>query len=135
MIAWAAPLLQICSQNWWSMFGMRNGHDWTLPQFGIVLLNTIFIYMLAGLVFPDLFGEEAVILKIISTRPVAGFSLGAGTIVISVLRNFVLDSRFPNHHASRCAGIWIAAAKVRCRFFIFCGGRSFRRGHYVNRVG
>jgi len=73
VIAWAALLLQIFSQNWWSMLGMRNGHDWTLPQFGIVLLNTIFIYMLAGLVFPDLFGEEAVILKIISTRTVAGF--------------------------------------------------------------
>ncbi|HVI81756.1 MAG TPA: hypothetical protein VM717_03355 [Chthoniobacterales bacterium] len=30
---------------------------------GMVLLNTIFIYMLAGLVFPDSFGEEAVDFK------------------------------------------------------------------------
>jgi hypothetical protein len=40
------------------MFGMRNRHDWTFPQFAMVLLQTI-----AGLVFPELFGEEVVDLR------------------------------------------------------------------------
>lgn len=57
VIAWAAFLLLICSQNWWSMFGMRNRHDWTFLQFTMVLLNTVFIYMMTALVFPDFFGE------------------------------------------------------------------------------
>ena len=53
VIGWAALLLLVCFQNWWSMFGMRNRHDWTFLQFAMVLLNTIFIYRIAGLVFPD----------------------------------------------------------------------------------
>src|ERR1700724_1082160 len=63
VIAWAALLLLVCFQNWWSMFGMRLRHDWTFLQFSMVLLNTILIYMLAGLVFPDLFGEGVIDLK------------------------------------------------------------------------
>jgi len=63
VIAWAVFLLLICSQNWWSMFGMRNRHDWTFLQFTMVLLNTVFIYMMTALVFPDFFGEGAVDLK------------------------------------------------------------------------
>src|SRR5215467_5169602 len=48
VIAWAALVLLICFQNWWSMFGMRNRHDWTFQQFGIVLLQTILIYWWLG---------------------------------------------------------------------------------------
>jgi hypothetical protein len=56
VIAWAALLLLICTQHWWSMFGLRNRHDWTFQQFAMVLLNAVLIYMVAGLVFPDFFG-------------------------------------------------------------------------------
>lgn len=63
VIAWAALLLLICTQHWWLMFGLRNRHDWTFQQFAMVLLNAVLIYMVAGLVFPDFFGEEVVDLK------------------------------------------------------------------------
>ena len=63
VIVWAVLVLLVCVQNWWSMFGMRNRHDWTFQQFAMVLLQTILIYMMAGLVFPDLFGEEVVDLR------------------------------------------------------------------------
>ena len=97
VIAWAALLLLICSQNWWSMFGMRLRHDWTFLQFAMVLLNTIFIYMLAALVFPDLFGDEAVDLKEnFYAHRGWFFSLGVATIVVSVCKDFVLDGRLPN---------------------------------------
>src|SRR4029450_7020561 len=55
VIGWAILVLLVCVQNWWSMFGMRNRHDWNFEQFAIVLLPTILIYMVAGLVFPDFF--------------------------------------------------------------------------------
>jgi hypothetical protein len=45
------------------MFGLRNRHDWTFLQFATVLLNVILIYMIAGLVFPDLAGDKVVDLK------------------------------------------------------------------------
>src|SRR6266704_3658774 len=57
VIAWAAFLLLICSQNWWSMFGMRNRHDWTFLQFTMVLLNTVFIYMMTAVLFPMHYGQ------------------------------------------------------------------------------
>ena len=76
------------------MFGMRQRHDWTFEQFGIVLLNVIFIYMVAGLVFPDFFGDEVVDLKqnFYSHRGWF-FSLAVGIIVVSVVKSLVLDHK------------------------------------------
>src|SRR4030095_11699298 len=60
VIAWALLLLLICLQHWWSMFGLRTRRDWTFLQFAAVPLNVILIYMIAGLVFPDLCGDKVV---------------------------------------------------------------------------
>jgi hypothetical protein len=49
-LAWAGLLLLIYVQTWWAMFGLRSHHDWTFGAFAIVLLQTIVLYMLAGLV-------------------------------------------------------------------------------------
>ena len=97
VIGWAVLVLLVCFQNWWSMFGMRNRHDWTFQQFAMVLAQTILIYMVAGLVFPDFLGETAVDLK----ETFYGhsrwfFSLAAISIVLSVCKDFVLDGRLPN---------------------------------------
>jgi len=97
VIAWAALLLLICFQHWWATFGMRTRHDWTFLQFAIVLLNVIFIYMVAGLVFPDFFGEEVVDLREnFYAHRGWFFSLGCGAVVVSIAKEFVLDHRLPN---------------------------------------
>ena len=57
-LGWAALLMLICVQGWWSMFGLREVAVWTFPKFAIVLLQTITTYMLAALVLPDFFGDE-----------------------------------------------------------------------------
>jgi hypothetical protein len=96
VILWAALLLLVCFQHWWAMFGMRHRHDWTFQQFGMVLLNVIFIYMVSGLVFPDFFGDEVVDLKKnFYAHRGWFFTLGAGIIVISVCKSLVLDQRLP----------------------------------------
>jgi hypothetical protein len=78
------------------MFGMRNRHDWTFQQFAMVLLNTIFIYMIAALVFPDFFGEEVVDLKEnFYAHRGWFFSLAFTTIVVSICKDVVLDGRLP----------------------------------------
>lgn len=94
VLAWGVLLLLICFQNWWSMFGMRNRHHWTFEQFGIVLLQTILIYMVAGLVFPDFFGEQFVDLKenFYSHRGWF-FLLGFAVIAASIGKNFVMEGR------------------------------------------
>jgi hypothetical protein len=97
VIAWAALLLLVCFQHWWSMFGLRNRHEWTFVQFAMVLLNVIFIYMMAGLVFPDLFGDEVVDLKEnFYAHRGWFFGIGFGMIVVSVCKEVVLDHRLPN---------------------------------------
>ena len=97
VIAWAFLLLLVCFQHWWSMFGMRNRHDWTFLQFATVLLNAILIYMVTGLVFPDFFGEEVVDLKenFYAHRGWL-FSLAFATIVVSVCKDVVLGGQLPH---------------------------------------
>jgi hypothetical protein len=97
VIAWAALILLICFQNWWSMFGLRSRHDWTFQQFGVVLLQTILIYMVAGLVFPDLFGEAIVDLKEnFYAHRRWFFSLAFAMVIASVCKTIVLDHKLPD---------------------------------------
>ena len=97
VIVWAALLLLICTQHWWSMFGLRHRQDWTFPQFAMVLLNVIFIYMVAGLVFPDFFGEDVVDLREnFYAHRRWFFLLGVGTILASVGKDLVLSGRLPD---------------------------------------
>jgi hypothetical protein len=97
VIAWAGLLLLICTQHWWSMFGMRNRQDWTFLQFAAVLLNVILIYMTAGLAFPDFFGDAVVDLKehFFAHRRWF-FLLALGMVIASVAKEFVLDNRLPH---------------------------------------
>jgi hypothetical protein len=97
VIGWAVLVLLLCFQNWWSMFGMRNRHDWTFEQFAVVLLQTILIYMVAGLVFPDFFGEGSINLResFYSHRRWF-FFLGFAVIVVSVCKELVLNGTLPD---------------------------------------
>ena len=63
----------------------------------MVLLNAILIYMVAGLVFPDFFGEEVVDLRenFYAHRGWL-FSLAFAIIVASVCKMVVLDGRLPD---------------------------------------
>jgi len=63
----------------------------------MVLLNTVFIYMMTALAFPDFFGEGAVDLKEnFYAQRGWFFTLAFSTIVISVCEDIVLDGRLPN---------------------------------------
>ena len=97
VIGWAVFVLLLCFQNWWSMFGMRYRHDWNFEQFVIVLLRTILIYMIAGLVFPDFFGDASVDLKesFYSHRRWF-FFLGFALVVVSVCADLVLYGKLPS---------------------------------------
>jgi hypothetical protein len=97
VIGWAVLVLLVCFQNWWSMFGMRNRHDWTFQQFAMILLQTVLIYMVAGLVFPDFVGEAIVDLKeSFYAHRRWFFSLGFASIVVSVVKDLVLDGKLPD---------------------------------------
>ena len=97
VIGWAVLILLVCFQNWWSMFGMRNRHDWRFEQFAMILLQTVLFYLVAGLVFPDFFGDVIVDLKeSFYAHRRWFFSLGFASIVVSVCKGLVLDGKLPD---------------------------------------
>src|SRR6266496_1801828 len=66
-------------------------------NFTMVLLNTILIYMITALVFPDFFGEGVVDLKEnFYAHRGWFFTLAFSTIVVSVCKDVILDGRLPN---------------------------------------
>lgn len=52
-IVWAVLLLLISVQVWWAMYDLRWYRDWSFFGFAVVLAETVPLYLLAGLVFPD----------------------------------------------------------------------------------
>ena len=96
-LAWAGLLLVICVQTWWAMFGLRFHHDWTFGAFAIVLLQTIALYMLAGLVLPDFFGEDAIDLRANYYAHHAWFfSLAVVLGLVSIGKDLVLHGSLPD---------------------------------------
>lgn len=91
-VTWSILVLVIAVQSWWAMFGLRHHQDWTFYAFSVVLAQTIVVYLLAALVLPDFFGEEAVDLR----AHYYGhhrwfFALLVLLIAISLGKDFVLD--------------------------------------------
>jgi hypothetical protein len=50
---WAATLLLISAQTWWAMFSLRDRHNWEFSGFMVLLGQTIVLYLIAGIVYPD----------------------------------------------------------------------------------
>src|SRR4030095_13500876 len=96
VLVWAALVLLICFQSWWAMFELRHYQQWTFAAFAVVLLQTIVTYMLAGLVFPDLFGEGIVDLReSFYAHRVWFFALGFLSILVSIGKVAVLYGELP----------------------------------------
>jgi hypothetical protein len=64
-LVWAVLVLVICAQVWWAMFvlSQRPAARWTFFDFGIVLLQTVPLYLMAGLVLPDIDVEHGLDLR------------------------------------------------------------------------
>jgi hypothetical protein len=64
-LAWTGLVLVICVQVWWAMFGLseRPAARWTFLDFGLVLLQTVPLYLMAGLVLPDVDREHGLDLR------------------------------------------------------------------------
>src|SRR5947207_11832704 len=52
-LLWAAVLLLVFVQVWWSMFGLRSYEDWTFVGFLLILSQTCTLYMMAAVVLPE----------------------------------------------------------------------------------
>jgi hypothetical protein len=64
-LVWAALVLVLCVQVWWAMFGLsqRPAARWTFLDFSLVLLQVVPLYLMAGLVLPDIDVERGLDLR------------------------------------------------------------------------
>ena len=95
-IIWSVLLLVIAAQNWWSSFGLAYHRDWTFLQFSVVLLQMALLYMMAGLVLPDIPADAALDLKAHYYRERRPFYLTfLLMLAVSVSKDFVLQGKLP----------------------------------------
>lgn len=95
-LGWAALLLILSVQMWWSMFGLVQHGQWTFLQFSMVLLQVVLLYMLTALVFPDVGSDQRVDLRehYFSQAPWF-FAFGMGLLVVSVIKDLVVNGHWP----------------------------------------
>lgn len=90
-VVWAVSLLLVDVQVWWAMYDLGSYRDWNFLGFAAVLSQTVPLYLLAGLVFPDIGIEGKIDLR---THYFENhrwfFVLGILEIVTSLLKNLVL---------------------------------------------
>lgn len=95
-------LFIILVQTWWAMFGLRAHRDWTFPQFFVVILHTVLLYMQAALVFPDFQRNDVIGLRahyLMHSRLI--FTVAILSTLASLAKDVALDGHLP--HASNLA--------------------------------
>jgi len=110
VLLWAIGLLGMCVQGWWAMFDLREIVEWKFAHFVVVLLQTVFTYMLAALVFPDFIGDHKVDLRshyFAHTRWF--FSLFIAALVTSLAKDLVIGGHLPDRTNAGFHFVFIAA--------------------------
>lgn len=95
-LIWSALILLFATQMWWASFGLADHQEWNFAAFGVVLLQTVLLYMSAALVLPDFPAGEAVDLRDHYFREVTPFFAGMlAMLAASLGKDAMLDGRLP----------------------------------------
>ncbi|MGH8428039.1 MAG: hypothetical protein ACRES7_08675 [Gammaproteobacteria bacterium] len=95
-VLWAILLLVIDVQAWWAMFALKDYANWSFLAFAVVLAETIPLYLLAGLVFPDIGVEGPIDLRThYFDNHRRFFTLAVLLVVISIAKPLVLSGTWP----------------------------------------
>ncbi len=94
-LVWAAVLMVIHVQVWWTLFGLRDRATWSFIGFLAVLLMPIVLYMLSALVLPE--GVEAThdLRAHYERHSPWFFGFLVAALVVSILKDLVLQGRLP----------------------------------------
>ena len=96
-LLWAAILIVIDVQVWWTMFGLRARKEWTFVAFFVVLLQTVTLYMMSAVLLPEQVDERGVDLREHYYRQAPWFfGFFVATLIVSVLKDVTLDHRLPD---------------------------------------
>lgn len=95
-VTWAIILLVIDVQAWWAMYDLNAYPHWSFFGFAVVLAETVPLYLLAGLVFPDVVpGETVDLRRHYFDNHRWFFTMAALLLVISIAKSLVLYGTFP----------------------------------------
>jgi cytochrome bd-type quinol oxidase subunit 2 len=95
-LIWAALVLLIATQMWWSSFGLRDQQEWTFALYSLILLQVALFYLASGLVLPDLRPNNIDLEADYFRNRRWFFGLLAGAAVVSVLKDLALEGRLPD---------------------------------------
>ena len=96
-VLWAAVMLVVFVQVWWSSFGLRQYGDWTFVGFLLLLGQTCTLYMMSAVILPDQVDETRVDLAAHYQRQHQWFfSFLVATLVLSLLKDRVINGRWPS---------------------------------------
>jgi hypothetical protein len=128
-LLWAAILLIVFVQVWWSMFGLRNVSAWTFTSFLLVIAQTATLYMMAAVVLPEqVDGPSVDLAEHYDRQRQWFFGFFIATLVISVTKDLVISGHWPS-------GINLAfhaAMAAICVSAILIGNRRY---HEIVGVG
>ena len=96
-LLWAAVMLVVFVQVWWSSFGLRQFRDWTFVGFLLVLAQTCTLYLMSAVILPEQIDETRTDLAAHYQRQHRWFfSLLLATLVVSVLKDKIINGHWPN---------------------------------------
>lgn len=91
-LLWAAILIVIDVQVWWTMFGLRARRDWTFIAFFVVLLQTVTLYMMSAVLLPEQVDERGVDLRAHYHQQAPWFfGFFATTLAVSFAKEIILQ--------------------------------------------
>ncbi|WP_114227429.1 MULTISPECIES: hypothetical protein [Sphingomonas] len=95
-LIWSVLVLLMVTQHWWASFNLTQRTEWSFAAFGVTLVQTALIYMLAAIVLPDVPATEPLDLKAHYYREASAFfGLAFAVVPWSIFREWVLEGRLP----------------------------------------
>src|SRR3954454_17396869 len=87
---WLGTLLLICTQTWWAMFGLRERQEWEFGHSMVLLGQAILLYLVCGIVLPEITGSEPIDVRAHYFRQrTRFFNLLVALVLASVCRDWV----------------------------------------------
>ncbi len=110
-IGWAAFLLIVHVQTWWSMFGLRHWSDWNFLQFSLVLLQPSILFLLAILAFPGPNSSDDLRANYFVQRRWF-FGLLMALLVVSIVKDLIRSGNLPDAPNLAFHGVFFSLAAI-----------------------
>jgi hypothetical protein len=115
-LIWSVLILVLATQSWWSSFGLTDVRVWTFGVFGLILLQTVLLYMLAAIVLPDAAEGAIDLAHHYREHVTAFFTIMLAMLAVSVAK----DLSLPHHSADPLDlaghGVFAAISLVALRY-------------------